>query len=191
MSNTITNAAGVQRSPLVKNPDLITTNIGNPRVTDRDLMRRLNSETAYLAAHVQTDVLTVFFGPSQGLGRGFRKEVERLSRKIGNPHLFPSRVEIEFSTSPADVFTVADGLPEDYRQSAIDWALGLSSAVVIAVNVETSASVVEPYAVLRPVQMVIRCSEQGVSAWAEYLGRRVRPRQRFAVIRFASSEVVL
>ena len=146
-------------------------------------MRRLNPRTPYVAATDFDDTLSLFIAPGQGAGRGLRKDTERLASKLANPHLFPSQIEIEFSASPADAFPAAEGLPEDYRQSAIDWALGLSSAVVIAVDRETDGATVEPYAVLRPVQAVFRCNEEAVSAWSDYLGRRVRPRQRFAVLR--------
>jgi hypothetical protein len=189
MTDNTTNAASVQQTTLVKNPEPLTTGTSNPRKSDRDLTRRLDSSPSYIAINQDDAVLSVFFGPSQGIDRACRKDVERLTRKLANPHIFPSLIEIEFSASPGDVFPAAEGLPEDYRQSAIKWALGLSSAVTIAVNFETNGSVLEPYIILRPVQAVFRCSEADVDIWRDYLGRRIRPRQRFAIVRFDASEV--
>ena len=189
MSKLTTRARRAQRIPLVENLETLITGTSNPRKFDRDMMRRLNPTVGYVAATTYTDVLTVIHGPAQCIGRGARKDVERLTRKLANPHIFPSLIEIEFSASPGDVFPAAEGLPEDYRQSAIKWALGLSSAVTIAVNFETNGSVLEPYIILRPVQAVFRCSEADVDIWRDYLGRRIRPRQRFAIVRFDASEV--
>jgi hypothetical protein len=188
-NHTLHGATAREKTPLVKKPETLTAATDNPRKLDRDLWRRLNSSTSSLAINQDDDVLSVFFGPSHGIGRAFRKEVERLARTLANPHIFPSRIEIEFSASPEGVFAAAEGLPEDYRQSSINWALGLSSAVGIAVNFEANGSVFEPYIVLRPVQTVIRCSKANVDIWTEYLGRRLRPRQRFAIVGFEASEV--
>lgn len=187
--NIIPGAIAQKQNPLVKNPETLTTGTSNPRQFDRDLMRRLNPTVSYVAATSYDDVLSVFHGPAQCIGRGARKDVERLTRKLANPHVFPSLIEIEFSASPEDAFPAAEGLPEDYRQSSIDWALGLSSAVAIAVNFKAGDSLFEPYTVLRPVQTVIRCSEADVDIWRDYLGQRIRPRQRFAIVRFDTSEV--
>lgn len=187
--NIIPGAIAQKQNPLVKNPETLTTGTSNPRQFDRDLMRRLNPTVSYVAATSYDDVLSVFHGPAQCIGRGARKDVERLTRKLANPHVFPSAIEIEFSASPNDIFPAAEGLPEDYRQSSIDWALGLSSAVTIAVNFEASGIVYEPYKILRPIQTVIRCSESNVGIWTDYLGRRLRPRQRLAIVRFDASEV--
>jgi hypothetical protein len=189
MSKLTTRARRAQRIPLVENLETLITGTSNPRKFDRDMMRRLNPTVGYVAATTYNDVLTVIHGPAQCIGRGARKDVERLTRKLTNPHIFPSLIEIEFSASPGDVFPAAEGLPEDYRQSAIEWALGLSSAVAIAVSFETNGSVLEPYMILRPVQAVFRCSEADVDIWRDYLGRRIRPRQRFAIVRFDPSEV--
>ena len=142
-NHTIPGAIAREQTTLVKNPETLTTGTSNPRKFDRDMMRRLNPTVGYVAATTYNDVLTVIHGPAQCIGRGARKDVERLTRKPANPHTFPSLIEIEFSASPGDVFPAADGLPEDYRQSAIEWALGLSSAVAIAVSCETNGSVLD------------------------------------------------
>lgn len=42
MSNNTTNAVGVQQTTLAKNPDLITTNVGDPGSTDRHLSGETN-----------------------------------------------------------------------------------------------------------------------------------------------------
>lgn len=182
MRNHTTPAARVQQTTLVKNPELHSSHDNNDRASERDFIRRLNSTTSFVGVNEPHDSLSVLFGPGQGIGRSFRREVERLARSIGNPHVFPSSIEIEFSNSPADVFPAAEGLPEDYRTSSIKWALELSAAVVIAV---TSADQ-EPKLWLQPIQTVFRCSEPQVDIWVDYLSRRVRPRHRFAVVRFAS-----
>lgn len=185
----IPGAIAQKQTTLVEKLETLTTRTSNPRQFDRDSVRRYRSETSYIAINTSGGVISVFHGPAQSIDRCFRKDVEQCARKLANPHIFPSLIEIEFSASPKDAFPVAEGLPEDYRQSSIDWALGLSSAVTIAVNFEASGIVYEPYKILRPIQTVIRCSESNVGIWTDYLGRRLRPRQRFAIVRFDASEV--
>jgi hypothetical protein len=188
-NHSIPGASAQKRTTLVKNPETLTAGTSNPRQFDRDLARWHRPETSYVALNTRGGVISVFHGPAQSIGRAFRKDVERCARKLANPHVFPSLIEIEFSASPEDAFPAAEGLPEDYRQSSIDWALGLSSAVTIAVNSEAGGIGYEPYKILHPVQTVFRCSESNVDVWTDYLGRRLRPRQRFAIVRLDASEV--
>lgn len=187
--NIIPGAIAQKQNPLVKKLKTLTTRTSNPCKFERDLTRRLDSSTSSVAINQDDDMLSVFCGPSQGIGRALRQDVERCARKLANPHIFPSLIEIEFSASPKAAFPAAEGLPEDYRQSSIDWALGLSSAAIVAVNTEAHGVVNEPYKILRPIQTVFRCSEETAEIWVDYLGRRLRPRQRFAIVRFDASEV--
>jgi hypothetical protein len=171
---------------VVKNPEtLLSLPEGNVGAAERDQWRRINPTECTGCINQVDNVLSLCFGPGQGLGRVGRRNVEQNARLLGNPHLFPNLIEFEFSTSPATIYPAAEGLPEDYRASAIDWVLEISQAIVIYVDTAPGAPTGEPYRILAPIQVGFRCSEAQVDDWVDYLGRRVRPRHRFAVVRFA------
>lgn len=182
MKDHATPASAGQPNARVNTPENISSSQTNDRTAERDFVRRLGLTVGLIRENEPANQLSVLFGPGHGIDRDPRKYVERLARSMGERNTFPSAIEIEFSNSPADVFSSADGLPEDYRTSSIKWALELSAAVVIAVTSDGQ----EPKLWLQPIQTVFRCSEPQVDIWVDYLSRRVRPRHRFAVVRFAS-----
>lgn len=183
MGNNTRNAAGVQRFPLVKTPTSILTTTINPAAETRDNLRRSDPTASFGLVNNECDRTVFFLAPGQGIDR---KSLERQFRTdIRSRGAFAS---IEFEFSPAANKVRADeGLPEDFRLSLLRWALKHSGAVIIAVTDTPEGA--EPSFILHPVQMVIRCSEANVNIWSDYLGRRVRPRQRFAIVRLDALEV--
>lgn len=180
MRNNITNADGVQRFPLVKTPTPILTTTINPAVETRDSLRRSDPTASFGLVNNACDRTVFFLAPGQGIDRNSRKSLERQFRT--NIRSRGALASIEFEFSPAANKVRGDeGLPEDFRPSLLRWALKHSGAVIIAVTDTPEGA--EPSSILHSVQTVIRCSEANVNVWGDYLGRRVRPRQRFAVVR--------
>jgi hypothetical protein len=177
LKNDTTRAHRAQRFPLVKTPTPILTTTINPAVETRDNLRRSDPTGGFGLVNNACDRTVFFLAPGQGIDRNSRKSLERQFRtNIQSRGAFAS---IEFELSPAAGGD--EGLPEDFRPSLLRWALKHSGAVIIAVADTPEGA--EPSSILHPVQTVIRCSEANVHIWSDYLGRRVRPRQRFAVVR--------
>lgn len=185
----ITSASRIQRTIPVKPKQLVSARLGNEGATARDFARNLSTGLRLACFNGVDDVFTLCIAPGEGFGRQARREIEQEVRRVDRPNVFPNTAEFEFSTSPFTVFKAASGLPEGYRTSVIDWAIELSRAVVIYVDTSPGTPAGEPYRILAPIQAGFRCSEAQVEVWVDYLGRRVRPRHRFAVVRFAPCEV--
>jgi hypothetical protein len=185
-----TSAERTQRNPLVKIPENLSSVLeGNEGADGRDFSRRL-SPGLRLACFSDPDrSFKLFVAPGEGFGRQARREIEQEIRNVGRPDVFPDTAEFEFTTSPSCVFQAASGLPEDYRTSTVDWAIELSQAVLICVDMVPGKPAGEPHRVVAPIQASFRCSPDQVAIWTDFLGRRLRPSQRFAVVRFAESEV--
>jgi hypothetical protein len=185
-----TSAERIQRNPLVKIPEvLLSIPEGNTAARGRDEWKRLYPDQCTARLGAIDAPFSVFVAPGQPLPRHARREIEGQAKLLANPFSPPSAIEFEFTASPTDLYSAAEGLPEDFRTSAIDWALELSQAVLIYVDATPGIPAGEPRLTVAPIQASFRCSTSQVDIWAEYLGRRIRPRHRFAIVSFAESEV--
>lgn len=138
---------------------------------------------------VSGEAFKLFVAPGEDFGKSDRREIEgvlALIRCSGHPL---QHVELEFSASPRSVFKAASGLPEDYPSATIEWALSVCRSVVICADIAPGAPGGEPYRRLAGIQASFHCAPDQVAAWAEYLGRRVKPIHQFAVVRFENDEV--
>lgn len=175
-----------QRIPLAKTPASVLTTLANPAAAARDNLRRSDSTSAFGLVNDACDRTVFFIAPGQVIDRHTRKLFEREFRRPCQSRGALSSIEFEFSPAAARIRD-DEGLPEDFRLSLLRWAIKHSGAVIVAVNESSRGS--EPSSFLHPVQTVVRCSEETAEIWVDYLGRRLRPRQRFAIVRFDASEV--
>jgi hypothetical protein len=162
----------------------------NAHVNERALYRGLNPDTCYACVDQRDafNALSIVVGPGQGVKPRTRRDIERMARTIESPFFFPRRIEFEFSCAPVDLFPATAGLPEDYLGSAIAWALKVCPVVLLCVDVAPGRGAGEAHRIDGPIQAVFRSTEETVEAWSDYLGRRIRPKQQFAVVRFETSE---
>lgn len=185
-----TSAARTQRTTLFKIPEALSSlPEGNKFARGRDDWRRMHPNECTARLLEIDEPLSVFVAPGQPLPRQARRDIEAQAKLVADPFSAPSAIEFEFTTSPTDLYPAAVGLPEDFKSSAIDWALELSQAVLIYVDVKPGTPAGEPHRTIAPIQAGFRCTSEQVDIWTDYLGRRIRPRHQFAIVRFAENEV--
>ncbi|RED36214.1 hypothetical protein BJ123_108150 [Rhodopseudomonas thermotolerans] len=139
-------------------------------------------EPVALHSHINPAIhtLSLFVSPGLQLSSDQLLWVDLHARCIGDPRCAFHLVDVEISTLPTGCYAAAEGLPEDYHAATLQKLLCMSHSVVIAVTGEDG---VEPRLPILPVQLTIRCREDQVAAWLDYVNRRRRANQPVAVIR--------
>lgn len=132
-------------------------------------------------------VAQLYVGPGQVVPKALRRTAQNIKHQIASrvPLRF-GRLEIEFSATPRKSFPGCNGLPEDFKNSAVRWALELCPAVVLLVDWQPGTEAGEPAHVAGECQASFRCLPGQVGVWQEYLTRRLRPRQTLTIVHGAA-----
>lgn len=159
----------------------------------RDFFRRLHGGEQFFqkyepppGADPCEGELRLYIGPGQGVNGQTRRHVRTQQSRLLNPRMFPRRMEIEFSCTPKVAYPGAEGSPEDYRRSAIIWALDTCSAVLLCVESGSDRPLGQAYKEFAPLQLVFRTPPEFEDAWRALLMRLMKRRHRFDVVRSAA-----
>ena len=167
---------------------------GNEHATYRDVtplqrpfFKEYHPPAGEEADGISRGTVHLYAGPGNGVSNADKRRLATYPPRLRDRAIFPQRIEIEFSAPPS-VFPCSNGTPEDFRKSAIDWALDLCPAVALCLDWQPGTAAGEAYAVLGELQVTFRCPERLAGVWEAFLRKRLRPRHRFAVVQSVAGQ---